>query len=216
MSYKEFITDTIKEFKNNYHTYPTKYQVPLIENGTVIGRLRPIPTIFENDSEKDIYYQTKWRNLHKDSFLVDPFVATEERTLSWLKKIYFENHECIIFMIEDIDNKPIGHLAFENFVFDEFKCEYGRLIRGEISIYEKRNKINLIEIAQIAFLNWGFNFLKLRSVYGTQFTDNYPVTKLHEKCGFKKVNESSYLKQNKEIKISEVELKIKDFKFYNK
>ena len=214
--YKEYVTNIIRDFKNNYFTDKKKYSIPLMHNGAVVGRLRPIPTEFKEDAISDVQLQTKWRNIHADSFLVDPFIATEERTLSWLKDIYFYNNERIIFMIEDKFNHPIGHLALENFLFDEKKCEYGRLMRGEISIQEKKDKINLIELAQIAILGWAFNVLKLRSVYGTQFTHNYPVSKLHEKCGFRTLGEFMHIKSGEKIGISKVELRVEDYKFYSK
>jgi RimJ/RimL family protein N-acetyltransferase len=214
--YKDFVTGIIRDFKNNYFADKKKYSIPLMHKGAVVGRLRPVPTEFNDDAVNDVRLQTKWRNTHADSFLVDPFVATEERTLNWLKDIYIHNNERIIFMIEDRFNQPIGHLALENFIFDEEKCEYGRLMRGDISIQEKKDKINLIELAQIAVLNWAFNVLKLKSVYGTQFTHNYPVSRLHEKCGFKTIDEYALMKNGKQIGVSKVELRVEEFTFYSK
>jgi len=215
-NYKEFVTNIIRDYKLQYHNNTIKYSVPILYGDKKVGRLRPIPVLQTGDAKNDIYYQTKWRNLHTDSFLVEPFVATETRTLSWLEKVYFNNNEQIIFMIEDENNHPIGHLALENFIFDEYKCEYGRLMRGEISPQEKREKINLIELAQITLLNWGFNILKLNSVYGTQFSHNYPVSRLHEKCGFKRIDEKDHVKEAATVKIASVELKKENFAFYKK
>ena len=214
--YKVFVTDIIRDFKNNYYTDKVKYSIPLMHNDVVVGRLRPVPTEFKEDALNDVHLQTKWRNIHKDSFLVEPFTATDERTLNWLKETYDNNDDRIIFMILDAIDNPIGHLAYENFIYEEKKAEYGRLMRGEVSKLEKNGKYNLIEIAQIAFLNWGFNYLDLSSVYGTQFADNFTVNILHAKCGFKTINQYDHQKSSGTVRMAERELKKTDFKLLNK
>jgi len=213
--YKVFVTDIIRDFKNNYYTDKVKYSIPLMHNDVVVGRMRPVPTEFKEDALNDVHLQTKWRNIHKDSFLVEPFTATDERTLSWLKETYDNNDDRIIFMILDVLDNPIGHLGYENFIYEERRAEYGRLMRGEISMYEKLNKYNLIELGQVAFLNWGFNFLELSAVYGTQFANNFLVNSLHSKCGFKTINHYDHHKSEGTIKIAETELKKTDFKLLN-
>lgn len=210
--YELFVKNTISDFKNKYFENSEKYSIPIMHNGEKVGRLRPIPTKIEGDAKNDIELQTKWRNLHKDSFLVEPFTATIERTNNWLVETYFSNDDRIIFIIEDGNNLPIGHLGFENFIYNERKCEYGRLLRGEVSPMEREKRINLIELAQIAFLNWGFHFLKLNLVYGTQFTNNWTVNMIHSKCGFKTVREYSIQKKSGIIKLSDRELRKEDFK----
>jgi len=210
--YEVFIKNIINAFKSNYFENPEKYSIPIIHNGEKIGRLRPIPNKIKGDAINDVTLQTKWRNLHKDSFLVEPFIATDERTLSWLTDTYFNNDDRIIFMIEDIDNIPIGHLGFENFIYNEQKCEYGRLIRGDVSPIERGKRVNLIELAQITFLNWGFNFLNLKLVYGTQFADNWTVNMLHAKCGFLTVREYTIEKSSGIVKLADRELRKENFK----
>ena len=210
--YDFFVKSIINDFKNKYFENPEKYSVPIMYNGEKIGRLRPIPTKIEGDAINDVALQTKWRNLHKDTFLEEPFIATNERTHNWLVETYFTNDDRIIFMIEDVNNLPIGHLGFENFIYNEYKCEYGRLLRGEVSPTEREKRINLIELAQITFLNWGFHFLKLNLVYGTQFTNNWTVNMIHSKCGFKTVREYSIQKKSGVMKLSDRELSKADFK----
>lgn len=204
--YEIFIKNIINTFKSNYFENPEKYSIPIIHNGEKIGRLRPIPTEIKGDAVNDVTLQTKWRNLHKDTFFVEPFIATEERTLNWLKETYFTNADRIIFMIEAIDNKPIGHLGFENFDYNKRMCEYGRLMRGDFSSTENQKKVNLIEQAQISLLDWGFNTLKVDIIYGTLFEDNYLVRRLHDKCGFITVAEFSVKKGNGTKNVLKIEL----------
>lgn len=210
--YELFVKGVINDFKNKYFENPEQYSIPIICNGEKIGRLRPIPIKIEGDAVNDVSLQTKWRNIHKDSFLVEPFIATDDRTFRWLTETYFTNDERIIFMIEDIDKFPIGHLGFENFIFSEYKCEYGRLMRGDVSPIERKKRVNLIELAQITLLNWGFNFLNLKLVYGTQFADNWTVNILHAKCGFVTVREYNLEKSSGTVKLADRELKKENFK----
>jgi len=204
--YEIFVKKIVTEFKSNYFKDPEKYSIPIINCGEKIGRLRPVPTKIEGDAINDVELQTKWRNLHKDSFLVEPFTATDERTLNWLKETYFTNSDRIIFMIESIDNKPIGHLGFENFDFDNRKCEYGRLIRGDFSSIENQKKVNLVERGQISLLDWGFNVLKIEVIFGTLFANNWLVRRFHEKCGFITVKDYTVEKRDGEKNVLEIEL----------
>jgi RimJ/RimL family protein N-acetyltransferase len=211
--YQKFVIKIIRSYKNNYLSDINAYSITLRYKARVVGRLRPIPVQLIGECANDIVLQTNWRNIHKDTFLVDPFHATEERTSKWIDETYVRNDDRIIFMILDHDNFPIGHLSFENFIYEEKKCEYGRLMRGDISKHEKKGRYNLIEIAQIAFLNWGFKCLDLKSVYGTQFRDNIPVNILHGKCGFRTIKEYEYKKSKGTVTLAEVVLEKENFKF---
>ena len=210
--YEVFVKTIIRNYKVKYFENPKIYSIPLNFKNEQIGRLRPIPIEIKGDAINDVTLQTKWRNMHKDSFLVEPFIATDERTLRWLNETYFTNDDRIIFMIEDIDHFCIGHLGFENFIYNEKKCEYGRLIRGVASPIERLKRVNIIKLAQIAFLNWGFNYLKLDMIYGTQFADNWAVNKIHAICGFTTVKEYPFEKNEGVVMLADKELKKENFK----
>jgi RimJ/RimL family protein N-acetyltransferase len=214
--YKVFVTDIIRDFKNNYYTDKVKYSIPLMHNDVVVGRMRPVPTEFKEDALNDVHLQTKWRNLHKDTFFVDAFEATEDRTLSWLETTYFYNDDRIIFIIEDTKGKPIGHFGYENFNYELKKAEYGRLMRGDISQEENINRINLIDLAQISILNWGFNVLKLNIINGSLFANNWMVRRFHDKCGFEVTASTKVLKSEQLVDVIEIELVKENFKLLNK
>jgi RimJ/RimL family protein N-acetyltransferase len=216
IDYKEFVTGIISDFKNNYFTDKIKYSIPILHKGIPVGRLRPVPTEFKEDAINDVQLQTKWRNLHKDTFFVEAFESTNERTFHWLESTYFFYDDRIIFIIEDIKGKPIGHLGFENFNFELKKVEYGRLIRGDISQEENLNKFNLIELAQISLLNWGFNTLKLNIIYGSLFANNWLVRRFHDKCGFKISSKWEVTKSDQLVDVIEIELLKENFKLLNK
>jgi RimJ/RimL family protein N-acetyltransferase len=217
-NYEKNIRTKISDYKNKYFDNPDLYSIPIIFNDEKVGRLRPVPNKIIGAAVNDVALQTKWRNLHKDSFLVEPFVATEERTLNWLNETYFNYDERILFIVEDSNRKPIGHLGLENFEYTKKSCEYGRLMRGDFSDLEGLKKINLIEKAQISFLNWGFNFLGIEIIHGTLFKENYMVRRLHDKCGFNVINEFIIHKISGEKKVLEIELTKKEYnnKFNNK
>ena len=204
--YEVFVKEIIMNYKDKYFEDPEKYSIPIIYKDEQIGRLRPIPSEIKGDAINDIALQTKWRNMHKNTFFVEPFIATEERTLNWLKEIYFTNAERIIFMIEAIDNKAIGHLGFEFFDFNRKTCEYGRLLRGDFSPIENQKKVNLIEHAQKSFLDWGFNTLELEIISGRLFADNWLVRRLHDKFGFIIVEEFTIKKSGNIENLLKIEL----------
>ena len=210
--YENEVRTTLRNFKERYHKNTSLYSIPLVEKGIKHGVLRPIPVQLINNAEKDVYLQTKWRNLHKDTFFVDPFIANEIRTLDWLNNTYFRNDDRIIFMIEDIDGKAIGHLGFENFDYINKSAEYGRLMRGDISRHENLNKVNLIKLAQVAIIGWGFNKLKLKSIHGSLFANNWMVRRLHDYCGFEVISSKIINKSGEKIEVIEIELLKENYK----
>ena len=181
--YEKAVRGLIRAYKQ-YFGAPGSFLIPLYWKGERVGRLRPVPTELKGEASKDAVLQTDWRNLHKDSFLAEPFIATVERTKGWLEKTYYTNDDVIIFIIEAIDGTPVGHLGFSSFDYKERMCEFGRLMRGAVAPIEKKKGVNLIERAERHFLKWGFDALGLKKLYGRQFSDNRLVWRIHEKCGF--------------------------------
>gem|GEM_PF-4017187 len=193
--FEKKLSETIAAYKNRYHEAPDRYSVPIIGPSGTVGRLRPVPVQLVGDAARDAALQTDWRNMHKDSFLVDPFTATEERTINWMRATYFPDDGMIIFMVEDLAKTAVGHLGFEHFDCVEKVCEYGRLIRGAVSSVETKQKINLMELAQSCALRWAFETLGVRRIYARLFATNWLSLKLNLRCGFRET-ERFYVKKH--------------------
>lgn len=181
--YENAVRGLIRAYKQ-YFDAPDRFLIPIYWKGERIGRLRPVPTELKGEASRDAELQTDWRNLHKDSFIVEPFVATVERTKGWLEKTYYKNDNVIIFIIEAIDGTPVGHLGFSDFDYKKKMCELGRLMRGAVAQIEKDKGVNLMVRAEMYLLQWGFDVLGLEKVYGRQFSGNHLAWRINKKCGF--------------------------------
>lgn len=193
--YENVASGLIRAYKQ-YFDAPDRFAIPLYWHGERIGRLRPVPTELKGEAARDAELQTDWRNLHKDSFIVEPFIATVERTKGWLEKTYYKNDNVIIFIIEAMDGTPIGHLGFSDFDYEKKMCELGRLMRGAVAQIEKEKGVNLMARAEMYLLQWGFDVLGLEKIYGRQFAENYLAWRINKKCGFQ-ITEKFMLKKCK-------------------
>jgi len=210
--FEQSVRKIIREFKTRYFEDPDRYSIPLRKNGEVVGRLRPVPTQLKGEASRDAELQTEWRNLYPDSFLVDPFVATVERTKSWLEKAYNNEDSFIIFMVVTPDGVPVGHIGLSDFIFDKRMVEYGRLMRGERSQFETEKRVNLLELGATYMLNWAFEVLKVDKIYGRAFASNWLALRMNRNCGFEIVEKYPHLKQGKTFDLVRLELKYPDFK----
>ena len=212
ISYENAVRGLIREYKQ-YFAAPDSFMIPLHWKGEPVGRLRPVPTELKGVAAKDAELQTDWRNLHKDSFITEPFTATIERTMGWLEKTYYHNDDVIIFIIEAVDGTAIGHLGFSGFDYKTRMCEFGRLMRGAVAPIEREKGVNLIELAERHFLRWGFDALCLEKFYGRQFADNHLVWRIHEKCGFRITERFMLPKDNGARELVRVEVTKNNFIF---
>jgi len=120
---------------------------------------------------------TKWRNNFSQYFLTQ-FLATDERTINWLKNIVLQDHGKLLFIINDENNNLIGHIGFTR--LSENDVELDNFIKGE-SLGHKQ----ISYFAEIAMIKWIFETLKIKSIYGYAFSDNIVALMLHKEVGFK-------------------------------
>jgi len=199
--FEKKVKSIIREYKHRYFDDPKKYDVPMLHKGEVVGRLRPVPTPLEGVAAKDALLQTEWRNLHMNSFIAPPFVATEERTKKWLANTYDENDTIIIFMIETSDGLPVGHVGLSDFDFDRQSAEVGRLLRGTHAPLEIKRRVNLVEMGFNRMVAWGYEVLGVKIMTGRGFADNFLAVRMNAKNGMHPVGNHMIEKEGKPIKM---------------
>lgn len=202
----EQVQKTIHAFKNSYFDDPQRYTVLVKHHDEAVGRLRPVPTVLKGEAAQDAVLQTDWRNLHKDSFFVPPFTATVERTMKWLEETYFHDDTVLIFIVQDADKTPIGHLGFSNFDFPQKQCEYGRVLRGAWGRFEQERKINVLNLAQHQALKWALDIFSLEKIMARVFADNWLALNHYLKCGFYPVEKYSVERHDGPHEVMRIEL----------
>lgn len=163
-------------------------RIEILNGKEVFALLRPIPFILDGEARNDAKLMAKWRNSHKESFF-SWITATEQSTALWLKDVYQENDEDIIFMVETPEKIPYGHLSLYNFSKDKSLCEFGRVVRDP-----ENGPRGGITVATRFLLSWIVSNFGIERIFLEVFQDNQKAIALYEKCGFAKT-ESIALKK---------------------
>ncbi len=189
-SNRDNITETIKSLKHpdDYNSMP---RIPVFHDGEKIAFLRAVPSKLVGEAKNDALLMAKWRNQNKEAFF-SCITSTEESTIAWLEDKYNKNYDDIIFMIETIENVPVGHIALWNFDSNRNVCEFGRVIRGSNKVPKGCMTISTNLILQWANQNFG-----IKNYYLEVFENNKPAVSLYTRCGFRSIERIPLCKHNK-------------------
>lgn len=153
------------------------FSIPIQDDrGPLTGRLKPITHAAATDARL-IALLTEWRNTHGRFFLTR-FEATPERTRRWLVGSVLPDEARLMFMIEDGNGDPVGHVGVRR--LDEPVVELDNMIRGRSG-----GGGQLMFWSEIALLVWVFNTLKARGACLHVFTNNWIPISIHQAIGFK-------------------------------
>jgi len=141
----------------------------------VIALLKPITLDSLMGIEALANEMTIWRNKAMPFFKTG-FVATTERTINWLKNSVIPAENKILYLIY-VDETLIGHFGLCNIT--EESAELDNAIRGE-----KGGSSDLFDCIENAILKTAFETLKVKSVYGRLFSNNFMAMSLHKRLGF--------------------------------
>lgn len=110
------------------------------------------------------------------------FNITAKSTLNWLKDKVIDCDSKLLYIIEDTDNKRLGHLGLNFIDFEEKICELDNVIKGSTNapkgIMQKAIG-TLISYAKIHF--------ELQNLYLRVFSDNERAIRLYERLGFEEI-----------------------------
>jgi len=155
------------------------------------------PVTWSDLNNKSIIKTLKnWRNENQIAFL-KIFSVTENGTLTWLEKSVLKREDRILFFVDDIHGKTIGHIGISSFNYEDKTCEIDNIIRGDISSQSK-----VMEHAVDGLLTWTFEKINPKSIRLRVFSDNTKAIALYYKLGFKL---DALHPLEKEIKENEIE-----------
>lgn len=147
-------------------------------SGLEIGTLIPLNKnhLHQNDLIDKL---TNWRNLNMKSFL-SHFVATPDRTRSWLENVVLKSNNQVFFLIYDKDNILIGHFGFKD--LNSHSAMLDNAIRGERIGHPK-----LFVIAGKAIVAWLWENTTINKIYTTVLAENISAIMMNRQIGFTKM-----------------------------
>jgi RimJ/RimL family protein N-acetyltransferase len=174
----------MKEILRTYKHAPdnliSSYCVPIIVNGTIRGRLRPI-TLSSLHNRAEIQTLADWRRASGEWFTTQ-FPVTEDGTRDWLQHQVIEAEDRILFIVEDEEHTPIGQIGLIHYDENKKECEFDNLLRG------KKGRLgNIIIYALIAIGAWSLRVLDIQKGYINVLADNFRAIEIYRRLGAQEV-----------------------------
>lgn len=153
-----------------------KVSLVLPVGSPVVGYLRTIPSAAGCLDPLDLELLSEWRNRFVKSFLTE-FVATPERTASWLNGPVHANDGKILFMVENLHGERLGHIGL---AFIDWTTGYGEadaIVRGGNA------PPGLMKLALQTTLKWAKEQLGLTTL-GVRVRSDNSALDFYRKVGF--------------------------------
>jgi RimJ/RimL family protein N-acetyltransferase len=141
--------------------------------------LRPIATNSAHINLNDARLLSEWRNRFVKSFLTE-FDSHETRTANWLAGPVARDPGKILFMVDTLDGRAVGHVGLGFIDWDKGYVEADAIVRGG----ECRK--GLMTLALQALLHWARVGLGLPDAWVRVRSDN-PAVAFYQKAGFSEV-----------------------------
>lgn len=160
------------------------YYIPILnENAEIIGILKPITYDYSTIFPNCIELMSKWRR-ENPSLSNSIFEVTDARTRKWIDDLILRREDRLLFLIDDLENNHLGHIAYSSFDFLNQTAEIDAVLHGEHDGVH-----NIMTYTIKAMIQWGFNELSLSDIYLVTNDDNERAINLYQKCDFKIIGE---------------------------
>ena len=180
ISYEKRVTTVLHAIKHNTDCEIDPV-VPIRLKRQVVAHLRAVTALsIRNPDEIRLF--AKWRK-QSQAFFPTQFRVTRAGTAKWAREQLLEKKDRVLFMIEDVSGRPLGHVGLNRFDFTHKSCEIDNIIRGEAGIP------GLMTEAIAALCAWGGKELGVKTYYLQCLATNKKAIALYKRCGFKKVED---------------------------
>jgi RimJ/RimL family protein N-acetyltransferase len=141
--------------------------------------LRPIPTVEGHLDTLDVDLLTVWRNRHVKSFLTE-FIATRDRTATWLTQHVHANEGKLLFMVETPDGNRVGHIGLG---FVDWTTGYGE---ADAIVSGGASPKGLMKASLLVLMQWSRDVLGLNNL-AVRVRSANPALEFYRRVGFQEV-----------------------------
>ena len=162
------------------------------EDGLTVGEMFPLHIGHLNEPEI-IQHLTDWRNENMDCFLTQ-FVATPERTSSWMEHVLFKQNDQLLFLIK-IDETLVGHFGFKRLTENDALLD--NALRAARNGHPK-----LFTFAGKELVNWLIETFLIERIYAYVLAENVASIMMNKQIGFKEWHKYPLSKESSESGIN--------------
>lgn len=185
--------------------------IPILDDDeSTIGFLRPITADFDRTIPDCVQLLDRWR---ADNPTLSPsrFPITHERTRRWITESIINNDKRILFMIQDLSCRNVGHIGFTNIDWELQSAEVDLVLRGE-----RVNIPGFMRHGMAALIQWGTQDLLIKHIDLVVLPYNEHAISFYQSCGFQKDGIVPLLKVEDNDEISWIRCKefVPDPEFY--
>lgn len=195
MNYQSFIKNTFDNYKCK-KKFNLLHMIPVYnDHGELIAYLRPITADYRDTIKDCAELMGRWR-AENPSISASTFEITKERTEKWLDNLIIGREDRLLFMIQTLDGRFLGHVGYSNFRYDEKTAEIDSILRGV-----KDEFPGIMTFALQSLLWWGKEELRLEHIELTTGPDNHKAQALYKRCGFIEKKRKAMIKVVKEDEV---------------
>jgi RimJ/RimL family protein N-acetyltransferase len=195
MNYQSFIKNTFDNYKCK-KKFNLLHMIPVYnDHGELIAYLRPITADYRDTIKDCAELMGRWR-AENPSISASTFEITKERTEKWLDNLIIGREDRLLFMIQTLDGRFLGHVGYSNFRYDEKTAEIDSILRGV-----KDEFPGIMTFALQSLLWWGKEELRLEHIELTTGPDNHKAQALYKRCGFIEKKRKAIIKVVKEDEV---------------
>ncbi len=195
MNYQSFIKNTFDNYKCK-KKFNLLHMIPVYnDHGELIAYLRPITADYRDTIKDCAELMGRWR-AENPSISASTFEITKERTEKWLDNLIIGREDRLLFMIQTLDGRFLGHVGYSNFRYDEKTAEIDSILRGV-----KDEFPGIMTFALQSLLWWGKEELRLEHIELTTGPDNHKAQALYKRCGFIEKKSKAMIKVVKEDEV---------------
>ncbi|MFE4710371.1 GNAT family N-acetyltransferase [Paenibacillus sp. NPDC056722] len=168
--------ELLRSYKHADVQQTSSYCIPIVVNGTLRGRLRPITAEVIHNSD-EITQLTEWRS-SSSSWFTTQFPGSEDGTRRWLEHQVLGADDRILFFVEDEEHAPVGQVGLLNYNETAKSCEFDNLLRGRKGAFG-----NIMIHALIALGEWSIEVLGVETACIHVLGDNYRAMRIYKGLG---------------------------------
>ena len=195
MNYQNFIKETFDQYKCKAK-FDILHLLPVYnDDGKLVAYLRPITADYRITIKDCAELMGRWR-AENPTISASTFEITTERTERWLDHLIIGRDDRLLFMIQTLDGRYLGHVGYSNFRYEEKTAEIDAILRGV-----KGEAPGIMTFALRTLLWWGKTVIRLEHIELTTGPDNLKAQALYRRCGFVAKKKKAMIKVIKEDEV---------------